>query len=112
METISKTRFVSALQQLRPPKAQVLQFLSAHYESPEHALTAANLAQAAGFDDYRNIYLHYESLALQIGSLLGDPEAAMSLLAETTDPESVPMQKWRLVMRPEFAEALKEVGWV
>jgi hypothetical protein len=110
MENVSKDRFVSAMQQLRP-RAQVLQFLKAHYESPGHTLNAARLAKAAGFDDYRDLYLHYESLALQIGSLVGDPEAAMSLLAEVVE-STEPIQDRPLVMRPAFAEALKQANWL
>ncbi len=75
-------------------------------------MTATGLAHAAGYENYRGVNLHYGRLARSIGEALGMRGAKLSLLTEFVKPNALTNDEWILVMRPEFAEALDEIGWV
>jgi len=109
---ISKTAFKRALELIGPPGGQQLRFLQAHYSSPGRASTATNLALAAGYKNFNALNLQYGTLARRIGEALGESEPTLGLLLEFNEPFSITNEHWILSMKPEFADALRELGWV
>lgn len=112
MARTSVRAFKEALQTIKPPKGRQLEFLQVHYESPGRASTAAVLAHAVGYKNWRPINLHYGNLAAAIGSAMGKQQPGLGLLCEFAGPKTVSNEHWVLVMRPEFAKALMQCGWV
>lgn len=108
----STRQFASALRKMTRPGGRQLDFLRAHYRARGRAMTATNLAEAVGYKDYRGINLWYGRLADTIGEVLGQKDPRLSLLVDFVRPRAVTNTEWVLVMRPEFASALKQVGWV
>ena len=94
------------------PGGRQLLFLAAHCEAPGKALNAANLAKHAKYQDWRGINLQYGLLADSLGKHLGIKGKGLSLLLEFAKPKSITNKEWVLVMRPEFAKALRVAGWV
>ena len=56
--------------------------------------------------------LQYGLLAQRIGEALGRSDANLNLLVEFVEPKSVTNTEYVLVMRSEFADALKQAGWI
>ncbi len=112
MARTSVKAFREALQQLSVPKGKQLAFLQAHYQSPGRVSTAAVLAVAAGYKNWRPINLHYGNLAAAVGKALGVQDAGLGLLCEFAGPKTVSNEHWVLIMRTEFAKALVQAGWV
>jgi hypothetical protein len=115
MATVSVLEFAAALTALdkdgRRPKGKQLEFLQAHYEAPGRAATATVLAQKVHYKSFDAINLQYGILAARIAEYV-EPGAHISLLVDLVRPASVTNKQWILVMRPEFANALKRAGWV
>ncbi|GAB2489126.1 hypothetical protein [Arenimonas alkanexedens] len=105
-------QFGAVLKSMKKPGGRQPLFLQAHYKAPGRAQTATRLAQAAGYVDFRGINLWYGRLAEKVGSALGHKNAGLALLVDFAPPRSVSNREWVLIMRPEFAEALKQSGWV
>ena len=105
-------QFVTAMRSMKKPGGRHPLFLQAHYKAPGRAQTATKLAQAAGYENFRGINLWYGRLADKIGAALGHKNANLALLVEFAPPRSVTNKEWVLMMRPAFADALKQVGWV
>jgi hypothetical protein len=105
-------QFVSVLKRMSRPGGRQVQFLRAHYRASGRAMTATTLARAVGYKDYRGINLWYGRLADTIGAELGLKNPRLSLLVDFVRPRDVTNTEWILVMRPEFAAALKQAGWV
>jgi hypothetical protein len=109
---VTAQEFSEALQLVGRPGGNQLEFLRAHARAKSRAATFRQLAVAAKYQSYRAINLHYGKLARRIGNALGQPTARITLLLESHQPDSVTNREWILVMRPEFAEALKAAGWI
>lgn len=88
--------------------------------SPGSALTAIQLAEAAGFKNYNATNLQYGTLASNVGALIGyHPEKrpdgsdiawpALSFTDGAGEPET---GHFVFIMQPELLEALKEMRWV
>jgi len=92
------------------PHGRRLGFLREHAQAPLRELTARQLGESVGYEDYRGTNLQYGLLASRIGQELGVKGARLGLLVEFFPPE--PGEEWRLKMRSEFAAALKQAGWV
>jgi hypothetical protein len=86
--------------------------LQAHYAAPDRAATAAVLAERVGFKGSIGINVSYGTLAKQIGLLIGEECPNISLLFEVVGSTTAKSGEWILVMRPEFADALKRAGWI
>lgn len=112
MSTTSTQEFSKALATLETPRGGVKRFLQAHYAASGRAMTATNLGHAANYKDHRGVNLHYGLLAKSIGAALGFNESNLGLLVEFLDPHAVTNREYVLIMRPEFAEALRQAGWV
>lgn len=110
-QRISKTAFKRALELIGPPGGRQLKFLQAHYSSPGRASTATTLAWAAGYKNFNALNLRYGLLARQVGEALEISGATLGLLLEFKEPSRT-NEHWILSMRPEFADALRELGWV
>jgi hypothetical protein len=112
MKAISASRFASALTAIPRPGARELRFLQAHYNAPGRASTATVLADKVGYRGFGGINLVYGKLAKQIGEFIGRRKAHLSLLVEFVRPPTVTNKHWILVMRPEFAEGLRQARWL
>ena len=112
MRVPTRSQFVKALKRLPVPQGRQIDFLRAHSKASGRALTARRLAQAVRYKDYRGVNLHYGLLARRIGEELGVRDARLSLLVDFVEPKTVTNTEWVMVMHPQFAAALKEVGWV
>jgi hypothetical protein len=58
------------------------------------------------------VNLQYGLLAKRIGAAMGRPSETLSLLVEFVQPRAVTNREWLMTIRPEFAAALKKVGWL
>jgi hypothetical protein len=112
MPKISTKAFADALTQIAKPKGKQLQFLRNHLNSPAKATTAAVLAHSVGYKNWRPVNLHYGKLAAKIGARLGVADPGLSVLLDFAGPKTVSNENWILVMKPEFADALVQAGWV
>jgi hypothetical protein len=117
MPKISPKQFAFALKTLDPHSVRyknVRKFLCEHYTAKGRVCTMTNLARAAGYKSYGGVNLQYGKLAYQIAEILniGVPPTALLLLAEFVGPKTQSNAHWQIVMRPEFAAALEDVGWV
>lgn len=72
------------------------------------------LAKAAGYANYGGVNLQYGILAKRIAGELGrrPPSTAVFLLVEFIPPREASNREYILVMRPQFARALKSARWV
>jgi len=93
--------------------------LRAHANAPERALTAAELAKAAGYASFASANSHYGKLARTIAESIGlspavrdgqDHEVWTFALADG-DGE-VETASWRWIMHPEVRDALRELNMV
>jgi len=94
------------------PRGRQLDFLREHVQAPGRALTARRLAQTVGYQNHGGINLQYGLLAHRIGDALGRRDVHLSLLVDFVRPKSVTNTEWVLVMHPQFADALRQAGWV
>jgi hypothetical protein len=67
---------------------------------------------AVGYASYRPVNLHYGKLAVKIGTALGIEHPTFDVLVSGAGPDTISNAHWVLVMHPEFAEALKQEGWI
>jgi hypothetical protein len=111
MQSLTKA-YRDALSSIRVPQGKQLEFLQAHFNSPGKASTAAELARAVGYENWRPINLHYGKLAAMIGAAAGVPNPGIGLLVKVVGPKTISNENWILVMRPEFAKALVQAGWI
>jgi hypothetical protein len=109
---VSASEFAAALKVIPVPGAARLRFLLAHYQAPGRALTMRKMAKKAGYKDYRGVNLWYGKLAKDVGLALGQTKERLGLLVEFAPPKSVTNKEWVIIMRPEFAQALKRVDWI
>jgi hypothetical protein len=108
----SKDEYKRALELIGKPGGRQLRFLQAHYSSPGRASTASKLALAAGYKNFNALNLQYGTLARRVGEALGMHNAKLGFLLEFNEPASLTNEHWILSMRPAFADALRELGWV
>jgi hypothetical protein len=108
----SEAEFTQALRQLRKPRGKQCDFLRAHASAPGRAMTMTRLAERVQYANYRPVNLHYGKLAVAIGRELGVQNPAFDVLVDGAGPETISNAHWVLVMHPEFAAALKNVGWI
>ena len=97
-----------------------LDMLRAQCHAPNSTITSTRLAEAAGYQNYNAANLQYGTLANKVAESLGFLPAARvdgSLMWWTTlsyseegagEPET---GQFQFVMRPELAQALREMRW-
>lgn len=88
--------------------------MRAHYDSRGHAATAAALAAAVGFRNYRATNLHYGTFAGEVERALGQrlSSAYYGIGALLTADGKSPEGHTILRMRPELVKALEKLDWV
>jgi hypothetical protein len=108
----TQAQFVQALKRVPKPKGRQLDFLREHVQALGRAQNASGLADAVGYKSHDGINLQYGLLARRIGEELGISGAGLTLLVDFIRPGDVTNAEWVMVMHPQFAEALKQAGWV
>jgi hypothetical protein len=121
-QAITAAQFLEAMSHLKRPSDSVRKLLRAHLNSKGRVTTMTLLAEAAGYTNFSPANLHYGGLARRIGKHLAISEpsvrvptaadAYLSLIGDFIPPEEVTNAHWLLVMKPEFAEALRASGWI
>ena len=119
---ISAGQFLEAMSHMRRPSASIRKMLRAHLNSRGRVSTMTLLAEAAGYTSFSPANLHYGALARRIGKHLAISEptlriptasdAYLSLIGDFIRPNEVTNAHWLLVMKPEFAEALRASNWI
>jgi hypothetical protein len=100
--------------QITPNQMRLLQF---HYLAPGHTATSRQLADQVGFAGYGGTNAQYGHLAHRLYDAL-DVEFPLqddvweSILATWTRVPGVADDELLLIMRPEVAQALMDLGWV
>jgi hypothetical protein len=112
MRLPTRSQFAHALATLPTPGGRQLDFLREHANAPGRVLTARRLADAVGYQNHGGINLQYGLLARRIGEALGRSDVNLSLLVDFVRPKAVTNKEWVMVMHPQFAEALKQAGWI
>lgn len=117
MKQLSRREFTKALKSMPLPGAKIRKFLAIHAAASGRAATMTKLAQAVGYAGFQGMNLQYGLLASRIGRAAGLRKADLDLLVEFIVPKSlsddnVSNSEWVLIMREEFAKALKDAGWV
>jgi hypothetical protein len=107
----SVAAFESALRRIPKPRGRQLDFLQAHYDARARGLNARKLAKAARYKNYRAINLQYGLLAARIAHEL-KMAPTIEVLVDSLVPNQASNDEWVLIMRPNFAQALKRAGWV
>lgn len=108
----STADFERAMRAIRKPGGQIPKFLRAHFDAHERPLSIAQLNRSANYRAPRAINRVYSQLARRIGVALGKPKEKLSLLTVGVPAPKGSGSDWFLVMKPEFATAVKNVGWI
>jgi hypothetical protein len=112
-------QFRAALLAIRPSLTDnMLTMLRYQYRAPNHAATATELAQAAGYKTYEPANRQYGELGKLIADALtftpprrADGTHKYWSTLSTGDPSLEEGEHWRFVMRPELAAAIRELRW-
>lgn len=99
--------------------------LNAHYHAPQQTITATKLAKVAEYKHYGGANLQYAKIGEMIAYYLNysPPEKDNNMpfwslvLASgewktVENTEKAARQEWHWKLRPQVAQALKELGWV
>ena len=72
----------------------------------------SQIAEAMGWKSFSSANVHYGRLAQLVGEEMGFKVdgAFLSALGTFVAPEE-PGDHWLIIMRPQVAEALKQLGW-
>lgn len=85
-----------------------MQMLKAHYESPDHTITATQLAYAVGFSNFNAANLRYGQLANKFCKFLQIyPHCKVQIFVIFEKPA----KEWHWIMRPQVVQALHELAW-
>jgi hypothetical protein len=111
MRAVSALEFASALRKIGQLGGRQMDVLAAHYNAPGRAATTTDLARQVGYEGYKGVNLCYGNLAAKIETLVGvrAPDEKVLLLCEAEQDSE---KHWVLTMRAEFAEGLRQAGWV
>ena len=111
----SKEEYKTAFQNLEDEiSAGELKMLKANYDAPERTITAEIMSEAMGYASFGGANLQYGKLAGKLGRQLNlNPDCKVVILCELVEPKTQGDNvHWLWVMRPEVAQALKELNWV
>ena len=88
--------------------------LRIHYQFYHHQATMSQIAEAMDWKSFSSANVHYGRLAQLIGEELGFEVAAggayCSALGTFVEPQARG-DHWLFIMRPQVAEALRQLGW-
>ncbi|MFN8400070.1 MAG: hypothetical protein U0X74_08645 [Anaerolineales bacterium] len=85
--------------------------LKAQYSAPRHTLTATQLANAAGYKNFKGANLQYGIIGTMLREALNywdDDGQASYVLSYFEKPDE---EEWLIVMHKEVAQALRELKW-
>ena len=120
----SREEFQNALLTVRDRhkiKESQLKMLRCQYAAPNHTISAGGLSSAMGFEKVTTGNLQYAAFAHLVADVLGyqapktkghGPQWWTTFSLGRADPEQTTAGQFEWVMRPELAEALKEMNWV
>jgi hypothetical protein len=122
---MDKENYKKALLKLRDKghlrSTNYLQMLKAQYSSDKHTITATNLANAVGFQNFNAANLQYGTMAHLIADYLlyipplrkdGTPMWFLTLSEGNDASDETVDGHFEFVMRSELVEALEEMKWV
>ena len=86
--------------------------LRVHYRFYHHQATSSQLAEAMGWKSFSSANVHYGRLAQLVGEQMGFKidGAYSNVLCTFLSPQE-PGDHWLTIMRPQVAEALRQLGW-
>lgn len=89
-----------------------LELLQAHYQAPEHSITAGELAEAVGYPSFNTANLQYGRYARELcEELKRDPKIHVAILA-TFSGGAQKTEDIRWTMLPQVVAALEALRWV
>lgn len=91
-----------------------LQMLIAHYHSPNHTVTATQLAKAVGYKSFRAVNLQYGQLGRKLRDIMeyGAEGPTSYVIASFLPPGAEGNAEWLWIMHREVARALEDLNWV
>ena len=113
---VATQQYVAALEELgrRQTKPEYYRMLGTHWAAPRRTVSMAQLAEAAGYPDFRYANLRYGGLAARIakyGDIRLPPRwIALNALATWGAEPWNARGHFAFTMRPELAAALEELG--
>ena len=103
--------FVALKSKMTPTRRELLR---KHYRFYGHQATMSQISEAMGWKSFSSANAHYGRLAQLVGQQLGFPfrpgEAYSNVLCTFIEPQE-PGDHWLTIMRPQVAEALRQLGW-
>ena len=86
--------------------------LQVHYRFYHHQATMSQIAEAMGWKSFSSANVHYGRLAQLVGEEMGFEVdgAYLGALGTFVEPQE-PGDHWLIIMRPQVAEALRQLGW-
>lgn len=112
MKTTSAAEFSAAMLRIRKPAPSIRKMLRFHLKAPNQISIARELAAKAGYKSWHAANLHYGTLGKRIANALGHGPANITLLVRLVPPGALTNAEWLVMMRPEFAEALRKSKWI
>jgi len=86
--------------------------LRVHYQFYHHQATMSQIAEAMGWKSFSSANVHYGRLAQLVGEEMGfEVDGAFSSALATFVAPEEPGDHWLTIMRPQVAQALKQLGW-
>jgi hypothetical protein len=86
--------------------------LRIHYRFYHHQATMSQIAEAMGWKTFSSANVHYGRLAQLVGDEMGfQVDGAYSNVLCTFVSPQEPGDHWLNIMRPQVAEALRQLGW-
>lgn len=88
--------------------------LRVHYRFYRHQATMSQVAERMGWKSYSSANAQYGRLGQLVGKQLGfkvKPGGAYSSALCTFIEPAEPGDHWLTIMRPQVAEALRQLGW-
>ncbi len=104
--------FKKALLALKPFAKNHQELLKAHVHAPDFTMTASELAEVMGYENWNAVNLHYGKLAERFCDHFNDSRTTcLTILASDYVSDDDDSQHLRLVLRPELVTAIKELHW-
>lgn len=112
MPKSTTAEFTAAMLRLRKPAPSIRKMLRFHLKAPNQVSIARELAKQAGFKSWHAVNLHYGTLGKRLARELGTGPSRLSLLVRFVPPGRLTNKEWLVMMRPEFAAALRKSTWI
>jgi hypothetical protein len=105
-----RTAFLALTPRLTETRRKLLR---THFNFRHHQATMTQISEAMGWKSYSSGNAHYGKLAQLVGEQVGFHTGSchLNVLATFIEPEE-PGDHWLIIMRPQVADALKQLNWV